>query len=616
MLRRFLWGLCTLAVFVAPHTRASGGEGDLAAAVADAFGGQERLASLAGFRIVADVEGLGLEGRSTVWFAFPDRQRSELDLGPLSLLLVIDGPRAWHRDHNGAVVQLDPHQIADARTSLFIDAYGPWLAPPETSGLRILGEEELDGRPHTLVEITPPGGNPAQLWIDRGSSLPTRMSQADESGLGHDVVHMSDYRPVGGIQVPFHLESFNDQLPENRSVYRLREVVWDAPGDEGLFAPPLEQADVTFPPGVTSLTLPLTVEARHLFVRGHMVGRGTGEDGLFLLDTATTLSMLDRGMVDRLGLETDGQLKGLAVGGTMDIALVQLPFLKIGGVYMEDQVLGVTDLSAVGEQMGLPVAGLLGYDFFSRLVVTLDYSGQCTLHHGNTWRVPDGGVTLPVRFMDQQPTVRASLDGSFVGDWRLDTGADALTVHGPAAEAWGLRERHGDGFEIGAHGMGGETASRVLQADRFQIGPYAVDRPSLIVPNDPEGVLRAEGTVGNLGNSVLERFTVTVDFSGQRVHLQPGPRAGSQLSVHTADFDIGWVGTDVQVLWVLPGGDAEGLGLRAGQRVLRIDGRRAAAWSEGELNWLWAGEGPRSVGVVLREGRGRRRVDLEIPMPP
>ena len=616
MLRWFLWAVIALSLAPALPTRAEDDAEELARRVALALGGRARLAELTGFRAVADVQGLGLEGRSTVWSAFPDRQRSELDLGPLSLLLVAAGGEAWHRDHNGTVVRLNPQQQADVHTSLFADAYRPWLDPVAVSGLTVLGEEAIEGRRLIRGRIAPAGGNPADLWIDAETGLPARTAQRDESGLGWDVVRMSDYREVDGVQVPFLLESFNDQLPDNASTYRIREMVWNAPADPGLFTRPNEQGDVTFPPGVTSLSLPMTVEARHLFVRGHLVGEGAGEDGLFLLDTATTLTMLDRAVVEAIGLQTDGELQGLAVGGTMEVALVELPFLKVGGVYLEGQVVGVTDLSAVQEQMGLPVVGLLGYDFFSRMVVTLDYSGQCTLHHGNTWRVPEGGVTLPLRFMDQQPTVRATLDGVHAGDWRLDTGADALTVHAPAAEAWSLEERHGPGFAIGAQGMGGETASRVLEARRFQLGPYAVDRPSLIVPHDPDGVLRAEGTVGNLGNSVLEHFTVTVDFSGQRVHLQPGPRAGDTLTVHTADFDVGWMGAGVEVLWVLPGGTSDGAGLQAGQRVLRIDGRRAVTWTEGEIDALLGGAGSPSTRLVVRDDVGRRRVTLAIPPAP
>ncbi len=617
MLRRFLPGGLAMLLFVGPPAAQAGEAVDLAARVADALGGRDRLAAVTGYQLIADVEGLGLEGRSVTWSAFPARQRGELDLGPLSLLLVMQPEGGWHRDHNGHVEALDEHQLADVRTSLYLDAFRPWLDAREESGLTVFDPVQ-DGEIWRIhARIQPPGGNPADLWIDAGTGLPVQVRQRDESGLGLEVVRMSDYREVDGIQVPFLVESFHDQLPENRSIYRVREVVWNAPVDEALFAPPIDQSDATFPPGVTALTLPMTVEAGHLFVPGHLVGDGRGADGLLMLDTAATVSMLDRGIVERLGLETEGALSGLAVGGTMDVALVRLPFLEVGGVYLEHQLLGVTELTAgIREQLGVEVVGILGYDFFSRMVVTLDYSGACMLHHGNTWRVPEGGVTLPLRFQDQQPTVRGSLDAIQEGEWRLDTGADALTVHARAAREWKLLDRHGPGRPIGALGMGGETSSRLLLADRFRLGPYSLEQPSVMMPENPTGTLAAEGTVGNLGNSVLERFTVTVDFSGRRLHLLPGPLAGEDLRVHTVDFDVGWVGTRVEVLWVEAGGEGERLGLRVGQPVLRVGGRSASRWSEGELTRLWAGGGPERVTLVVRDGRGRRRIEVPIPPAP
>ncbi len=620
MKRRFLLGLVVIAgLATTPAVAAPPGDAaaELAAEVASALGGRERLAAVAGWRIVSDVEGIGLEGRAVTWFRQPDEQRSELDLGPLSLLMVVRGGAGWHRDHNGHVVTLDEREQADARTSLYVDAFRPWLDPIEVSGLEIVGPAEIDGREVIRIRVLPPGGNEAEIAVDADSALPVELRQPDHSGLGFEVVRMGDYRDVGGIQVPFLLESYNDQLVDNRSTYRVSEVSWEPPDTPGLFQQPGEQSDVTFPAGVTSLSLPMAYQAGHLFVPAHLVAPGTGIDGLLLLDTATTLSMLDRGVVERLGLEPVGDLSGLAVGGTMKIELTRLPFLQVGGVLIEEQLVGVADLSeGIREQLGVEVLGLLGYDFFSRMVVTLDYQGICGLHHGNTWRVPDGGVTLPLRFVDQQPVVNGTLDGIHAGDWRLDTGADALTVHGPAAAAWDLRGAHGDGRPVSAAGMGGETAARWLDADRFQLGPYAIDGPPIMVPDDPAGVLRAEGTVGNLGNAILERFTVTVDFSGQRVHLQPGPRAGEQLRVHTVDFDVGWVGTRVEVLWVLPGGEGEERGLRAGQRVLRLGGRSALAWTEGELGRLWAGEAESRATMVVRDGHRRLRIPLEIPAAP
>jgi len=333
MKRRFLLAtVLALGMFVAPAVAQEDAEA-LAARVAAALGGRDRLEALEGWRIVSDVEGIGLEGSAVSRFQLPDRQRNELDLGPLSLLLVVRDEGGWHRDHNGHVVALDPHDHADARTSLYVDAFRPWLDPPATSGLEIVGPAEVGGRPAIRVRIHPPGGNEAEIAVDAETALPLELRQRDHAGLGLEVMRMGDYRSVDGVQVPFELTSYNDQLPENRSLYRIREVRWDPPLAAGLFERPAEQSDVTFPAGVTSLELPLAYQAGHLFVPAHLIGQGVGVDGVLLLDTATTLSMLDRGVAEELGLAREGDLSGLAVGGTLDIELTRLPFLQVGGCW-------------------------------------------------------------------------------------------------------------------------------------------------------------------------------------------------------------------------------------------------------------------------------------------
>ena len=613
-MRRRLLGFAMLWLVVWPARAEEHTAAELVDRVAEALGGCETLAAIEGYHLEAAAEGIGLTGTSTVHTLFPDHQRSELSLPPLTLLTVHVGDRAWLRDHNGHVVAFNPQQLADNVTGLYIDAFRPWLDPHDPRIVSLDTSLEIDGKLCPVLRIAAPGGNPWWVAIDPDAFLPVRYSHLDESGIGREVMELADYREVEGIQVPFQVVSYNDALAENRTIFRVTSLLLRPPDNPGLFERPTEVSDVTFPLGSSQVAGPMTYRSGHAFIDVHVIGKGAAVDGTFLLDTGSTTSLLDRGVLDALGLEPAGDLEGLAVGGTMEMELVEVPFLRVGGVLLEAQVLGTSTFAeAMSEQLGVEVIGLLGYDFFSRLAVTMDFAGgRCVLHPAGAWQPPDEGAVLTIDFVDQQPVVHAVLDDSLTGRWRLDTGADVLAVHGPAAATWKLTESHPVVREIQAAGIGGTARAMMLRADSFRIGPYEVSRPLVLVPSDPGGVLGAEAIAGNLGTSILERFVMTVDFGRRQLHLVPGPLFGQQDRVQVAGFEIGWVGTRVQVIEVAPGSAAEQQGLRAGQEVLRLAGRLAVKWPQSELERLIAGELGDSVVVVVREGGRRKRIKLDI----
>ncbi len=617
MARRFVL-LLTVLLWALPCAADELSAEELVDRVAEALGGREVLASIPGYEMTSHAEGLGLEGTAHIWTRFPDQQRNELSLPPLALLSVHDGGEAWLRDHNGQVVAFNEYQLADAVTGLYLDAFRPWIDPFDPETVHLGDPVEDDGVLCQTLIVEPPGGHPWVVAIHPATFLPVLQVHADESGLGTEVLVLRDYRAVDGVQVPQQVVSYNDSLPENATVYHMESLRFGDPGGDALFQRPLEASDVTFQPGVTSVELPLIYATGHAFVDVHVIGKSAAVDGLFLLDTGATLSMVDASLLPQLNLEPAGDLEGLAVGGTMEVELAEIPFFNVHGVLLEDQVVGVSTFAeAISGQLGVAVVGILGYDFFSRFAVTLDLAGRtCTLHHANAWSAPEEGVVLDIEFADHQPTVHGVLDGTFVGRWRLDTGADALAVHGPSAEAWDLLQLHGPGRSLTTAGMGGLSRATLVQARSFSLGPYEIGRPQLILPQGDTGVLHAEAIAGNIGTSILDRFVVTVDLGRQVLHLVPGPTWGRHDRVRTVDFHIGWRGARVEVISVLPGGEGEATGLIPGQQVLRIRGKPAAGWTEAELARLWAGESPGEIALVIKGENGRQRVPIHIPPPP
>ena len=94
----------------------------------------------------------------------------------------------------------------------------------------------------------------------------------------------------------------------------------------------------------------------------------------FILDTGATLTCLDTGLADELGLE---EVRGVtAVGGTAmgtgSVKLVEVPALEVGTARADDLRACVLDLAAIGKA-GLEARGLLGLNFLKAYRFTVDF---------------------------------------------------------------------------------------------------------------------------------------------------------------------------------------------------------------------------------------------------
>lgn len=95
----------------------------------------------------------------------------------------------------------------------------------------------------------------------------------------------------------------------------------------------------------------------------------------FALDTGASSSVIDRDLVDALGLTvSDETQEAFGVSGRLDVGTLTLRRWQLGSVRLQRTRVGVVDLP---DQEGqLPIAGLLGSDVLSRFgVIAVDYDG-------------------------------------------------------------------------------------------------------------------------------------------------------------------------------------------------------------------------------------------------
>lgn len=589
-----------------------------------ATGGEAAFAADTALYLHGSVEAFGFRGEMRTWSSRPGKRWSRTVLGPFDLSEGSDGVTAWRTEPTtGRAVALADHDLDRALESGWFESER-WAEPGQGGGRVELGgtRAEPDGRWTALV-ITPPdlapgGAEPAPrtLWFSDATGLHV----ATEWRADHrtTVSRSSDWRMAAGRLRAWRSELTIVEMPGNRVVAAIDTLIAATPPDSVPFT--LRERAVASvrwlrEPGRARLWLENRVH--HLWLRVSVDG---GAPQHFLFDTGASVSVLDSAWAARHGIRSEGRMQAEGIGSAGSVSFARLRSLRVegrdgDGIEVGGPQVAVLDLATTFDAvMWRPIAGILGHDVLSRFVVTVDPDDSTlTLSDPALW-TPPAGEPLSMVMNGTVPAVRGAIDGSAEGLFRLDLGSNStVDLHAPFVRRHGLATRLRSPVEVEAVGVGGAIRSRLGRLTRMSLGPYEWDDPIVVLSGATTGAFASEEFAGNIGNRVLERFRVTLDYAGRRVFLEPGAHYRERDHLTRCGARFVRLGDRVVVADVLQGSVAERAGLRAGDELLVLDERAAASLDLPELvARLDDGEPESVVRMTLRRSGRERRVRLRL----
>jgi len=606
-------GATTAAVAAPPPPAADAGAAAVAAVLArakEASGGKAWDAVATG-RLRGKLHVGGLDGvvESTEDLR-TGRYVSSYSLGPTTGAEGFDGTTVWSQDASG---QVRAEGSEDSRLGAADEAYrralAYWYPERWPGGIESLGRREESGRTCDGLRIAPRGGRPFELWVDITTGLVDHVVEA--GGSEKRTTFLADYRQVGGVKVAFHQRSTNGDSRYDQSL-DVESVAWNLQIPEGAFAMPAPPPpDFTLPGAATSITVPFQLLNNHIYLDVKLDGKGPFR---VLCDTGGA-NIVTPEVAKTLGLAPQGALQGRGVGEkSEDVGLVKLATLEIGGAVLKDQVFAVFDLGPLAGAEGVPQNGLVGYEVFKRFVARVDYEHRTlTLTLPAAFSYHGAGVVVPFKFNQHVPQVEGALDG-IAGQFDIDTGSRAgLDLLGPFVEQHGLRQRYAPKLEgVAGWGVGGPARAQFARAGSLRLGGIEIPRPVVDLTLQTKGAFADQYVAGNVGGALLSRFNVIFDYPRQQLIFErwaasdepmPFDRAGLWLNLAAPQEGP----PAFELIDVYAGSAAEKAGLRAGDRVLAVDGKSPAELPLPVLRQRLRGDPPGTAVRFIIERAGQRQ---------
>jgi predicted aspartyl protease len=555
-----------------------------------AFEGSENSAGMKGsFR--------GLEDLTT------GRIRHESDYHVIDLAEVWDGNHHWRQDMSGGVHELDSEFAQQASiTEEWLARRAYMKANAENASMGPVEERSDAGTTYAVVTATPVHGQPIELWFDPATGFLARSVRVMPTTVQTD--NYTNYKRVEGLVLPYRIvtdDGTGDLDAVEISEYRLNPSV-----DDRTFQPPHAPDDTTVANG--KVTIPVEI-GNYVTIEAKINGQGPFA---FLFDTGGH-AILTPEAAKMLGLQSSGAgSSGGAGEGRLSVQYTMVDRMDLGGVTFKDQHFLVIPLQygIVGRGERPPLAGILGLEILERLAMRLDYRDRTiTFWPRKTYRHKGDGVAVPITFSDDVPLLDAQVEGKS-GDFALDTGnGGSLDVQHVWAESHGLAGQMKRGVEMISFGAGGESRNWVSRVSDFELADHDFHHVAAGYAEDRRGAFSSRTEAGNIGTQVLANFILDFDYANSRIWFQfvPGfdsmPFSRSGMSLYQQDPQT------VTVVNILKSGPAEKAGLREGDVISTVDGKKATTLTSAQLSNVFRQAPGTSVPVVYqRDGQQMRTV--------
>jgi hypothetical protein len=274
------------------------------------------------------------------------------------------------------------------------------------------------------------------------------------------------------------------------------------------------------PPNIIRFVLRRDLPLAKAFLNGR-------DAGFFLLDTGSSLTVVDRAVAGRFKLAEGPKVQVTGIGGRVDSPLVKLDSLIVGGRNFGARSAAVIDMSDFNHTIGWPVAGILGLDSLQEFIFTMDLQGGAlTFEDRAAFVPPPGAAAQRVAIVGNLPAVEGRMESNLPAVLQIDTGSNgslAVSVRHVEQQTQLLAGKynvHGEAYGVG--GLAGTVTSELRNLTVFGQELHAVAfQVELSNPQTSGPVPRDAPILGRMGNQVLKKFRITFDLPHQRLWAVP-----------------------------------------------------------------------------------------------
>lgn len=291
----------------------------------------------------------------------------------------------------------------------------------------------------------------------------------------------------------------------------------------------------------------------------------TGSGGISL-DSVTAVSL-------HLKLEkSDKTIRGIGGIKMVDFAIGHV--LKLKGMQTPPLDFHINDYELLTSVYGIKIDGIIGYSFLRRYIVRLDYDNYfMEVYQPGVYKYPRGGYLLKPNF-STLPLQNAIVndDHQINARFIFDTGAGlSFLLSKDFVDDSAVFKKNRKFYPTQAEGLGGKRQMEITVAKEVKLGPYRFRKVPVHVFEDDYNVTSYPLLGGLVGNDLLRRFNVILNYPEQSIHLKPNSHFNEAFDYSYTGLGIYLVDGEIRVIDIMKNSPGEKAGFMQGDIIFSVE---------------------------------------------
>lgn len=295
----------------------------------------------------------------------------------------------------------------------------------------------------------------------------------------------------------------------------------------------------------------------------------------FVFDTGSGGISLDSTTVDFLKLptvKTEKTIRGIA--GIKNVDFTMGHTLKLGTLEAEKLDFHINDYELLTSVYGIRIDGIIGYSFLRRYIVRLDYDNMfIEVYSPGSFKYPRGGYMLKPNF-STLPLQSAVIqdDRLIMSRFIFDTGAGlSFLLSKDFVDDSVVFRKNRKFYPTQAEGLGGKRQMSISVVKEVKLGPYKFKRVPVHIFEDEYNVTSYPLLGGLIGNDILRRFNVILNYPEQSIHIKPNTHYNESFDYSYTGLGIYLVDGEIRVIDIMPGSPGDKAGFLPGDVIFSVE---------------------------------------------
>jgi len=269
---------------------------------------------------------------------------------------------------------------------------------------------------------------------------------------------------------------------------------------------------------------------------------------------------------------SDRTIRGIA--GVRKVRFAYNNILRLPGLSVDSLDFHINDYDLLTSVYGEKIDGIIGYSFLSRYIVRINYdSMSIAVQTKGRIKYPRGGFLIKPFIVNIPITTATVKDNNEVTSrFYFDTGAGMCLLLSSdfVADSMLLRSKR-KWLVSQAEGLGGKAPMKQGVIKQVKVGPYKFRNVPAYIFDDEFNITSYPYLGGLLGNDLLRRFNLILNYDKKDIHLLPNSHFREQFDYSYTGLGMYVVDSVIKIVDVMKNSPAEKGGFKADDIVMSVE---------------------------------------------